>query len=80
MLNQFSLPETPGETKQERLEQVLNMVVEKLPFQVKILAGTLIPSFRQALLSDDFENNFDEGLEKMKEVIDYVQYGTYPSE
>lgn len=80
MLDQIQLPEHPAETKQERLEQVLNLVVDRLPFQVKILAGTFLPSFRQALLSDEFEDNIDGGLERAKEVIDYVQHGTYPSE
>lgn len=75
MQNLFNLPETPGETKQERLEQVLDMVVDKLPFQAKLLAGTFLPSFRQALLSNDFDENIDGGLEKLKEVIDYVQNG-----
>ncbi|MED3821911.1 hypothetical protein [Priestia aryabhattai] len=80
MLNQFNLPETPGETKQERLEQVADQVLDHLPFQVKILAGNLINSFRQALHFEDFDEQIDNGLEKLKEVIDYVQYGTYPSE
>lgn len=80
MLDQIKLPDHPAETKQERLEQVMDQVVDALPFQVKLLAGGLLTSFRQALLTNEFEDNIDGGLERMKEVIDYVQYGAYPSE
>ncbi|MED3121233.1 hypothetical protein P4281_27930, partial [Bacillus thuringiensis] len=63
-----------------RLEQVADQVLENLPLPVKVLAGNSINSFRQALHFEDFDEQIDNGLEKLKEVIDYVQYGTYPSE
>lgn len=80
MLNQFKLPEIPAETKQERLEQVADQVLENLPLPVKLLAGNSIASFRQAIHFEDYDSQIDEGLEKLKDVIAYVQKGTYPGE
>ncbi|PEM55838.1 hypothetical protein CN611_13275 [Bacillus wiedmannii] len=77
MLDQIQIPNENKESKQERLQLVVDQVVDSLPTTVRLLAGSYLNSFRQVLESEqhDIDGNIDAALSRLREYIDYIQYG-----
>lgn len=80
MLDNLQIPKQQAATKTERLNLVVSQVIDQLPQTVRMLAGAYLNSFRQVLASDEVEENIDEALDKLRQVIDYVEYGADPCE
>lgn len=62
------------ETKKERLVEVANQLLSQLPIHVKYMAEPFLQSFLQ-LDQDIDDDTFKEALEKLRDVIDYVEHG-----
>ncbi|AGT13367.1 hypothetical protein O144_gp08 [Bacillus phage Wip1] len=77
MLDQIKVPNENKGSKQERLQLVVDQVVDSLPTTVRLLAGSYLNSFRQVLESEqqDIDGNIDNALSRLREYIDYIQYG-----
>jgi hypothetical protein len=74
LINQPTPEETPP-TRAERMESVVNSILEKLPLPARILVQNYIPSF---LLSS--EENADSIIKMLRELADYIDTGKQPDE
>ncbi|PEI99651.1 hypothetical protein CN684_31190 [Bacillus wiedmannii] len=82
-LDNIQIPDHPAETKAERLQQIAEQVTQKLPLPLKILMGNMLPSFHQVLESESpevIDENIGIGMERLREVVDFVQYGDHSRE
>ena len=74
MINKLELKEIP-ESKAERMELVLNKMIESLPIPARILATNSITSFLQYS---------EEGVEKilnvLRELESFIDRGEYPND
>lgn len=78
MLDNLQIPTQQASTKTERMNLVVNQLIDQLPTSVRMLAGAYLNSSLQVLDRPDFEETIDESLYKLRQVIDYVQYGADP--
>ena len=63
------------ETKIERLEQVIEDLMTRLPMGIKLLAQNFI-SQSQLFKDDDADEKINLFLEKTRGILDYVEHGT----
>lgn len=80
MLNKFEIPKEVATTKQERLQQVAEQVIDNIPTTYRMLMRPYLHSFLQALASSETTEHIDKALDATRDVIDYVQHGYHPGE
>ena len=64
-----------AETKAERLEQVINHLMDNLPLPARLLAANSITSFLQYS-----EDGAEKIVSVMKEIQDYISEGIIPQD
>ncbi|WP_214773348.1 hypothetical protein [Bacillus sp. ISL-57] len=75
MENQNSLLHLPNhETKKERLQEVLDQMMDSLPVHIRTMARTLGGNYL-ALFQQLPDSETDNFILKIKEFIDYVEHG-----
>ena len=65
----------PKDTKIERLEEVIQNLLQQLPAGIRLIIHNSI-NLSQLFNNDEAEEKVNQFIEKTKEVIYYVEHGT----